>query len=127
MNPFDDEATEAGAAAYDFEQAKWTDRTNKGEKKPFEVCRFDDSDLAGSFSDIFKFSTRAEAEDFLDTMRSLRPMKAALTAATASMLARGMAFEDKISWTTSVDDGNNLGVQIEHNVPVLILKCGGTP
>lgn len=51
----------------------------------------------------------------------------AIAAYFASMKAQGLAFDDEMDWTTSIEDGNNLGVQIEHNVPVTIISLKTTP
>lgn len=68
------------AEAYEAERERWVGRTNKAEAKPYEICRFDDSGFAGSFSEIHSFATYEESAAALDQLRNAASARAAVEA-----------------------------------------------
>lgn len=79
------------ARAIEDERSRWVGRTNKmrGDGKIYEICRFDDSGFAGSFSEIHGFADYAESCLFMEIARQERCGRAAIEAmadATETML-----------------------------------------
>lgn len=70
----------AASKAHQEEWGRWIGRSN-WKPDQYEVCRFDDSGNAGSFSEIHAFQSSAEAGEALASMRAERSMGAALAAA----------------------------------------------
>lgn len=77
-HPNTDSVVERVARAWEGEYERWTMRTNKGVEFPFEVCRFDDSGLAGEFSEVHGFAVRWDAHVAFEEMRKAASARAAI-------------------------------------------------
>lgn len=97
------EMTERVADAWMDEWDRWVVRTNKlrNDGLIYEVCRFDDSGLAGSFSEIHPFADATTSAVALGEFRRTRAARAVLMAMldpTRSMIEAGKF------WSTAPDD-----------------------